>query len=40
MVDERRNRILAAAQQVFAEHDFYSADIKTIAERAGMRDAP
>ena len=36
MVDERRNRILAVAQEVFAEHGFRSADVKTIAERAGV----
>ncbi len=36
MVDERRDRILAVAQEVFAEHGFRSADVKTIAERAGV----
>ena len=36
MVDERRSRILAVAQEVFAEHGFRSADVKTIAERAGV----
>lgn len=36
MVDERRNRILTIAQEVFAEHGFRSADVKTIAERAGV----
>jgi AcrR family transcriptional regulator len=35
-VDERRSRILNAAQDVFAEHGFRSADVKTIAERAGV----
>lgn len=35
-VDERRGRILATAQEVFAEHGFRSADVKTIAERAGV----
>jgi AcrR family transcriptional regulator len=36
MVDQRRSRILTAAQEVFAEHGFRSADVKTIAERAGV----
>ncbi|MDF1630789.1 MAG: TetR/AcrR family transcriptional regulator [Alcanivoracaceae bacterium] len=36
MVDHRRSRILTAAQEVFAEHGFRSADVKTIAERAGV----
>ncbi|MFN3713858.1 MAG: TetR/AcrR family transcriptional regulator [Alcanivoracaceae bacterium] len=35
-VDERRSRILKVAQDVFAEHGFRSADVKTIAERAGV----
>ena len=35
-VDLRRSRILLAAQEVFAEHGFRSADVKTIAERAGV----
>lgn len=36
MIDQRRGRILIAAQEVFAEHGFRSADVKTIAERAGV----
>jgi AcrR family transcriptional regulator len=36
VIDERRGRILAAAQEVFAEHGFRSADVKTIAEQAGV----
>src|SRR5690554_8100318 len=36
LVDERRGRILAAAQEVFAEHGFRSADVKTIAVQAGV----
>jgi AcrR family transcriptional regulator len=35
-VDERRSRILMVAQEVFAEYGFRSADVKTIAERAGV----
>lgn len=36
MPDERRSRILSVAQEVFAEHGFRTADVKTIAERAGV----
>jgi AcrR family transcriptional regulator len=35
-VDERSSRILMVAQEVFAEYGFRSADVKTIAERAGV----
>lgn len=34
--DERRPRILAVAQEVFAEQGFRSAEVKTIAQRAGV----
>ena len=33
---ERRNRILSAAQQVFANEGFRNAEVKTIATRAGV----
>src|SRR5690554_7370714 len=36
VIDERRGRILTAAQEVFAEHGFRSADVKTIAVQAGV----
>lgn len=35
-MDERRQRILLTAQQVFSEQGFRSAEVKTIAERAGV----
>ena len=35
-VTDRRTRILCAAQEVFAEQGFRSAEVKTIAERAGV----
>lgn len=34
--DERRTRILAVAQEVFAEQGFRSAEVKTVAQRAGV----
>ena len=34
--DERRSRILTMAQEVFAEQGFRSAEVKTIAQRAGV----
>lgn len=35
-VTDRRTRILCSAQEVFAEQGFRSAEVKTIAERAGV----
>lgn len=35
-VTDRRTRILCAAQEVFAQQGFRSAEVKTIAERAGV----
>jgi len=35
-VTDRRTRILCAAQDVFAQQGFRSAEVKTIAERAGV----
>lgn len=35
-VDERRQRILTRAQEVFAREGFRSAEVKTIAEQAGV----
>jgi len=35
-VTDRRTRILCAAQEVFAREGFRSAEVKTIAERAGV----
>lgn len=35
-VTDRRTRILRAAQEVFAQQGFRSAEVKTIAERAGV----
>lgn len=35
-VDERRHRILVKAQEVFAREGFRSAEVKTIAEQAGV----
>lgn len=35
-VNDRRMRILCAAQEVFAQQGFRSAEVKTIAERAGV----
>ena len=35
-VTDRRTRILCAAQEVFAQEGFRSAEVKTIAERAGV----
>ncbi|MCK0537748.1 TetR/AcrR family transcriptional regulator [Alcanivorax quisquiliarum] len=34
--DKRRGRILAAAREIFAREGFRSADVKTIAETAGV----
>lgn len=34
--DQRRSRILTVAQEVFAEQGFRSAEVKTIAQRAGV----
>lgn len=36
MTDERRDRILAAAREVFAREGFRSAEVKTVAEQAGV----
>ena len=36
MTDERRARILKEAQEVFARQGFRSAEVKTIAEQAGV----
>ena len=36
MDDPRRARILTCAQEVFASEGFRSAEVKTIAERAGV----
>ena len=36
MTDERRGRILQVAQEVFAREGFRSAEVKTIAEQAGV----
>lgn len=36
MTDERRARILSAAREIFAEEGFRTAEVKTIAERAGV----
>lgn len=35
-VNDRRMRILCAAQEVFAQQGFRSAEVRTIAERAGV----
>lgn len=35
-VDDRRQRILARSQEVFAREGFRSAEVKTIAEQAGV----
>lgn len=34
--EDRRRRILAAAQEVFSQHGFRDAEVKQIAERAGV----
>lgn len=36
MTDKRRARILSAAREIFAEQGFRIAEVKTIAERAGV----
>ncbi len=35
-VNDRRTRILLAAQEVFAQHGFREAEVRTVAERAGV----
>lgn len=35
-VSDRRTRILCAAQEVFAQEGFRSAEVRTVAERAGV----
>ncbi|HET8707323.1 MAG TPA: TetR/AcrR family transcriptional regulator, partial [Pseudomonadales bacterium] len=34
--EDRRNRILSAAQEIFSLHGFRDAEVKQIAERAGV----
>lgn len=38
LADARRNQILDAATQVFAEHGFHDATIRQVAKRAGIAD--
>lgn len=34
--EDRRNRILSAAQEIFSQHGFRDAEVKLIAEKAGV----